>query len=272
MRQELAKVRGAGNSIGFVATMGSIHAGHLSLVEAARADNDYVVVSIYVNPTQFGLGEDFDTYPRNLDRDQQLLQDAGVDLLFVPISSEIYPAGYKTYVETIGLTDILCGAQRPGHFKGVTTIVSKLFNIIQPTRAYFGQKDAQQYAVVKRMSTDLNFPIEVINCPIVRDEDGLALSSRNSYLTIEERAEATILYEALQLAKELVEDGERSSAFIYKQLYDTIGKRKLAKIEYIAIVDATTLEAVEEIVGETLVALAVHFSNTRLIDNIVVRG
>jgi pantoate--beta-alanine ligase len=272
LRKELEQVRRDGTSIGFVATMGSLHAGHISLVRAALADNDYVVVSIFVNPTQFGPNEDFDTYPRSLERDQQLLQEAGANLLFAPTASEMYPNGYNTYVETFGVTDVLCGASRPGHFRGVTTVVSKLFNIVQPVCAYFGQKDAQQYAVIRRMATDLNFPIEIISCPIVREADGLALSSRNKYLTANEREQATVLYEALQLAEKLVAGGERDSAFISNRLYDTIAKCELARIEYIAIVDATTLEAVDKIVGETLVALAVHFGKTRLIDNTVIRG
>ncbi len=272
LREELTKVRGEGASIGFVATMGSLHAGHLSLVEAALAANDYVVVSIFVNPTQFGAGEDFEDYPRDLKRDQELLQEAGANLLFAPMASEMYPDGYNTYVENFGKTEVLCGAQRPGHFRGVTTVISKLFNLVQPTIAYFGQKDAQQYAVISQMVRDLNFPIEVVSCPIVRESDGLALSSRNSYLTAEEREEATVLYQALQLAEQLVASGEKDSASIIKQLYDTIAKRKLAKIEYIEIVDARTLQAVEVVAGDILVALAVHFGNTRLIDNTVIRG
>lgn len=272
LRAELDKIRSQGASIGLVATMGSLHGGHLSLVQEALADNDYVVVSIFVNPIQFGAGEDLETYPRDIERDQELLQKAGVNLLFAPAVSEIYPQGYNTYVESFGKTETLCGAQRPGHFRGVTTVVSKLFNLVEPARAYFGQKDAQQYAVVKQMVTDLNFPVEVISCPIVREADGLAMSSRNSLLSSEERAEATVLYQALQEAKDLVAQGNKDAVFIQKQLSDTIAKRKLAKIEYIEIVDADSLQPVEVITGDVLVALAVHFGETRLIDNTVIRG
>ena len=272
LRAVINQVRGLGSSIGFVPTMGYLHAGHLSLVKQAKADNDYVVVSIFVNPTQFGPNEDFAVYPRDIDRDSGLLAECGVDLLFVPPASEIYPDGYNTYVETYGITETLCGASRPGHFRGVTTVVSKLFNIVQPDRAYFGQKDAQQYAVIRRKAADLNFPIEIISCPIVREPDGLALSSRNTYLSVDEREQALALYEALKLAESLVASGERDSAVIRKQLYDTIARRKLARIEYIELVDAASLRPVAAVSGDVLVALAVHFGKTRLIDNTVIRG
>lgn len=272
LRAEIKRARKNDASIGFVPTMGYLHAGHLSLVERAKAENDYVVVSIFVNPTQFGPNEDFAVYPRDLDRDSELLQAAGVDLLFVPEADAIYPEGYSTYVETHGITETLCGATRPGHFRGVTTVVSKLFNLVQPDRAYFGQKDAQQYAVIRRMTLDLNIPVEVISCPIIRESDGLALSSRNTYLNVEERKQALGLYEALELAEGLYAAGERNSAVIRQQLYDTIAKRELAQIDYIELVDAVTLEPVAEIQGEVLVALAVNFGKTRLIDNTVLGG
>ncbi len=272
LRLEIKRARENGASIGFVPTMGYLHAGHLSLVERAKAENDYVVVSIFVNPTQFGPNEDFAVYPRDLDRDSELLLAAGVDLLFVPQADDIYPEGYSTYVDTQGITETLCGAARPGHFRGVTTVVSKLFNMVQPDRAYFGQKDAQQYAVIWRITQDLNFPIEVISCPIIRESDGLALSSRNTYLNAEEREQALALYEALKLAESLYAAGERDTAVIRQQLYDTIARRELARIDYIEIVDAVNLQAVAEITGEVLVALAVNFGKTRLIDNTVLGG
>ncbi len=261
--------RAEGKSIGLVPTMGYLHEGHLSLVRRARADNDWVVVSIFVNPIQFGPNEDLANYPRDFDRDRQLLEAEGVDLIFAPTIEEMYPSGSLTFVEVGGnLTKGLCGASRPGHFRGVTTVVSKLFNIILPHRAYFGQKDAQQLAVIQRMVADLNFDIEIVPMPIVREPDGLAMSSRNRYLTSEERRSATALYRSLQLAKRLIENGERDTARIIAAMRNLIGQEKPARIDYIEIVGSNSLEPIEQVHGEILIALAVFIGGTRLIDNV----
>jgi pantoate--beta-alanine ligase len=256
--------------IGLVPTMGFLHEGHLSLVRQARADSNFVVVSIFVNPTQFGPTEDFDTYPRDFDQDCRLLEAEGVDLLFVPSVEEMYPKGNATSVEVTGnLTKGLCGASRPGHFRGVTTVVSKLFNIVQPHRAYFGQKDAQQLAVIKRLASDLNWGIEIVGMPIIREADGLAMSSRNRKLTPEERRSATLLYRALQLAKARIEAGERNAERVMGIIREIIGKEKLARIDYIEIVSLNDFEPVNQIEGEILIALAVFIGETRLIDNLL---
>jgi len=261
--------RAEGKQIGLVPTMGYLHEGHLSLVRRARADNDWVVVSIFVNPIQFGPNEDLANYPRDFDRDRQLLEAEGVDLIFVPTVEEMYPSGSLTFVEVEGnLTKGLCGASRPGHFRGVTTVVSKLFNIVLPHRAYFGQKDAQQLAVIGRMVADLNFDIEIVPMPIVREPDGLAMSSRNRYLNPEERRSATALYRSLQLAKGLIENGERDAAKITAAMRNLIGQEKPARIDYVEIVDANSFEPMEHIHGEILIALAAFMGRTRLIDNL----
>ncbi len=261
--------RAEGKSIGLVPTMGYLHEGHLSLVRQARADNDWVVVSIFVNPIQFGPNEDLANYPRDFDRDRQLLEAEGVDLIFAPTVKEMYPSGSLTFVEVEGnLTKGLCGASRPGHFRGVTTVVSKLFNIILPHRAYFGQKDAQQLAVIQRMVADLNFDIEIVPMPIVREPDGLAMSSRNRYLTPEERRSATALYRSLQLAKEFIEEGERDAARIIAAMRNLIGQEKPAQIDYIEVVDAKKFEPKNQIRGGSLIALAAFMGGTRLIDNL----
>lgn len=255
--------------IGLVPTMGFLHEGHLSLVRQARADSTFVVVSIFVNPTQFGPTEDLDTYPRDFDSDCRLLETEGVDLLFAPSVEDMYPKGTATAVEVTGpLTKGLCGAARPGHFRGVATVVSKLFNIVQPHRAYFGQKDAQQLAVIKRMVSDLNWNIEIVGMPIVREPDGIAMSSRNRNLNPEERRSATCLYRALQSAKASIEAGERNSDRVLERIREIIGKEKLARIDYIEIVGVDDFEPVDGIAGGILIALAVFVGETRLIDNL----
>lgn len=258
------------STIGFVPTMGYLHKGHLSLVEASVKNSDFTVMSIFVNPVQFGPGEDFERYPRDFERDSKLAGEAGVDLIFVPDTEEMYPEGYMTYVTVDKITELLCGKFRPGHFKGVTTIVSKLFNIISPDRAYFGQKDAQQVAVVRKMVKDLNMNIEIVCCPIVRESDGLAVSSRNVYLNTEERRAATVLSEALFEAKKMIGNGEHSKERIFNYLDKKISSERLARIEYIEIVDAEALNHINNISGKVLIALAVKFGNTRLIDNVIV--
>ena len=261
--------RAEGKQIGLVATMGFLHEGHLSLVRGARADNDFVVASIFVNPTQFGPNEDLANYPRDFERDRQLLEAEEVDLIFAPAVEEVYSPGSVTFVEVTGeLTKGLCSAARPGHFRGVTTIVSKLFNIVKPHRTYFGQKDAQQLAVIQRMVTNLNFEVEVVPMPIVREADGLAMSSRNRNLNLEERQLATVLYRSLQLAKGLIEGGARSPTEIADSMRGLIEGEKPTQVDYIEIVDANNLEQEDSIHGEILIALAVVIGHTRLIDNL----
>ncbi|MGC9771885.1 4-phosphopantoate--beta-alanine ligase [Fervidobacterium islandicum] len=257
-----------GKSIGFVPTMGYLHKGHLSLVEAARKENDVVVVSIFVNPTQFGPNEDYNRYPRDLERDLRLLEPLGVDYVFNPAVEEMYPPMYSTYVEEIELSKYLCGASRPGHFRGVCTVVTKLFNIVKPTRAYFGQKDAQQFRVLRRMVRDLNMDVEMVEMPIVREEDGLAMSSRNVYLNPEERKEATRLYKSLLKAKELIESGERDVQKIKSEMLCVLD-HPLLKVDYVEIVDEETLRPVERIEKKVIVALAVFVGKARLIDNMI---
>jgi len=255
--------------VGFIATMGYLHQGHLALVRQARADNASVVVSIFVNPTQFGTSEDFDRYPRNLERDLSLLQKEGVDAVFVPTTGEIYPPRFSNRVEVDNITRRLEGASRPGHFKGVVTVVAKLFNIIQPTRAYFGQKDAQQAIVIKKMVADLNIKLKVITLPTVREPDGLAMSSRNSYLNPKERQAALVLYQSLMLAKKLWQRGEKDAEKLRQEMARLIRKEPLAAIDYVSITDTETLEELEEVKPPALVSLAVKIGETRLIDNVV---
>lgn len=269
VRKEIKKVRKEGKSIGFVPTMGFLHEGHLSLIKRARKDNDLVIVSIFVNPTQFGPGEDLESYPRDLEKDSALCDDSGADIVFAPSVEEMYPDRYGTYVEVEGdITKKLCGESRPGHFRGVTTIVSKLFNIIPADRAYFGQKDAQQVAIIERMVRDLSFDIEIIPCPIIREEDGLAMSSRNNYLSEEERIDALILSQSLFEVEKIINKGEKNSEIVKNIIIDNIKSKPSARIDYVEIVDAKTLEAVSEIRGEILIALAVKIGKARLIDNI----
>ena len=257
-----------GHKIGFVPTMGYLHEGHLSLIRKAKEDNNFVVVSIFVNPTQFGVGEDFETYPRNLQRDAELCEGAGADLIFHPGVMEMYPRGYMTYVEVDGITNSLCGKSRPGHFKGVTTVVAKLFNIVSADKAYFGQKDAQQVAVIRKMVQDLNMDTQVIPCPIVRESDGLAMSSRNTYLSPEERNAAQILSKSLFKAEEMIAGGACEAASIRETIMENIKSEPLAAIDYVEIVNALTLEAIDKLQGDILIALAVKFGKTRLIDNL----
>jgi len=262
-------MRAERKTVGFVPTMGFLHEGHLSLVRQAHADNDIVIVSIFVNPTQFGPQEDYTSYPRDLDQDLKLLAEIGVDAVFMPTADDMYPRGYNTHVEVTGsLTAGLCGASRPGHFRGVTTVVAKLFNLVKPHRAYFGQKDAQQLAVIQRMAEDLNFDIEIVPMPIIREEDGLAMSSRNRYLNTEGRKAALVLYKSLNLAIDMIKSGERNAATIISEMSRLIESEPLAKTDYIAIVDARSMEELTTILkGETLIALAVFIGKTRLIDN-----
>jgi len=271
--QELAdKLRSAGKSIGFVPTMGYLHPGHLSLVRIAKQQTDFVVVSIFVNPLQFGPAEDFDRYPRDFKRDEQLLEKEGANAIFYPELTEMYPSGFSTSVAVEKLTEQLCGKSRPGHFTGVTTVVAKLFNIVKPDKAIFGQKDAQQAFVIKRMVRDLNFDIEIVIAPTMREPDGLAMSSRNSYLSPEERKESAVLYQALQLAENLIRQGEKEAGTIIKEMEILIRSKPSARIDYVSIVDTENLQPVKKIEGEVLIALAVRFGKTRLIDNILLRG
>jgi pantoate--beta-alanine ligase len=269
LRQAIREARGRGLSIALVPTMGALHPGHLSLIEAARRDNGFVVVSIFVNPTQFGPNEDFDRYPRPLLRDLELSGQAGVDLVYHPPPAVMYPAGYCTYVEVTGLQNVLCGASRPIHFRGVATVVLKLFHQVQPDRAYFGQKDAQQVQIIRRMVRDLDVPVEVAACPTVREPDGLALSSRNGYLDADQRRHATVLYRALQEARDRIEAGEHNGAVLRRLLADRIANTPGAALDYAAVVDAETLTPLDRLQGPVLLALAVKFGATRLIDNLL---
>lgn len=257
-----------GKTIGFVPTMGYLHEGHLSLMKESVKENDITVVSIFVNPTQFGANEDLDSYPRDLERDLKLAKEMNVSVVFTPEAGELYPSYYQTYVNVNELTKSLCGASRPGHFQGVTTIVTKLFNIVYPNRAYFGQKDAQQVIVIKRMVEDLNMDVQVVTCPIVREDDGLAKSSRNTYLSQEERKQAVIISKSLREAKELIIKGERDTGTIKNYIINSINKMPLASIDYVSVVDTNSLEEVTRIEDEVLIALAVKIGKTRLIDNI----
>lgn len=269
IREFIKKQQKAGKEIGLVPTMGYFHQGHLALMEKAREENDIVVVSLFVNPTQFGPDEDYDDYPRDLDRDLELAEKAGVDIVFAPEADEVYLPQAATKVMVEGLTDHLCGAAREGHFTGVCTIVTKLFNIVDPDRAYFGQKDAQQVLVIKRLVKDLNFDLKIVTVPIQREEDGLAISSRNKYLDSKEREAAIVLYQTLQLAKELINQGKRDAEAVKGRLVNRIEAEALAEIDYVEIVDQSTLESLAEIKGEVLIALAVYIGDTRLIDNLM---
>lgn len=257
-----------GKIIGFVPTMGYLHKGHLKLIRIARKRSDILVVSVFVNPTQFGPEEDFDKYPRDLRKDRFLLKQEGCDFIFAPRIKDMYPDGYMTYVNVEKITDKLEGAIRPGHFQGVTTVVAKLFNIVQPDVAVFGQKDAQQAVVLKKMVDDLNYGIKMIIAPTVREKDGLASSSRNAYLSKEERKQAKVLYQALLAAKEMIKKGERKASRIVSKMKTLINKQPLAELDYIAITDAHSLELLSKLKGEVLISLAVRFGKTRLIDNI----
>ena len=269
VRTKVNEWKKQGLKVGLVPTMGYLHEGHKSLIERAVKENDRVVVSVFVNPIQFGPTEDLATYPRDLERDSALCEAAGANLIFHPEKEEMYFDDFCTYVDMDNLTKVLCGKTRPIHFRGVCTVVSKLFNIVKPDRAYFGQKDAQQLAVIKRMVRDLNIDIEIIGCPIVREEDGLAKSSRNTYLSAEERKAATILSKSLMAAKKAIEEGEKDSANIVKIIKDMINTEKLAKIDYVETVNSLTMEHVDKIEDSVLVAMAVYIGKTRLIDNFI---
>ena len=254
-----------GYSIGFVPTMGYLHDGHAALIDQARKDNDKVIVSIFVNPTQFGENEDLNSYPRDINRDKSLCEAHKADIIFSPTSDEMYH-DRKAFVNIVELSDTLCGISRPIHFKGVCTVVTKLFNIIQPTNAYFGEKDAQQLAIIRKMVYDLNFSVNIIGVPIVRESDGLAKSSRNTYLSKEERKAATILYKAIQMGKQTIKRGASADSII-NAMTNIVNTEPLAKIDYISVVDAITMQPVQEITAPVLVAMAVYIGSTRLIDN-----
>ena len=256
-----------GLSVGFVPTMGALHEGHESLIKKAVEENDKVVVSVFVNPTQFGPNEDYDSYPRNIDKDLALCMNADASLVFNPEPSEMYFDNKSTSVSISNLTSVLCGAKRPGHFDGVCLVVSKLLNIVTPDKAYFGQKDAQQVAVLRRMVRDLNIDVEIVACPIIREDDGLAKSSRNTYLSKEERKAALVLSRSLEIAKEALNSGERNANKIKAIIKEEISKEPLAKIDYVEIVDSDSLENVEAIEKNVLIPIAVYIGKTRLIDN-----
>lgn len=259
-----------GFTIGFVPTMGFLHQGHISLIEKAREQNDKVVVSIFVNPLQFGPNEDFEKYPRSLEKDLDFCESAGADLVFSPNANEMYPEKELAFVDINLLGDNLCGAKRAGHFRGVCTVVAKLFNIVSPTNAYFGQKDAQQLAIIKKMTLDLNFDINIIACPIIRETDGLAMSSRNSYLSDQQRQAATIIFKSLNLAEQLLISGERNVQIIKDTIIQNINTQALSKIDYVEIVNLKTLDTIQgKISSPILVAVAVYFGGTRLIDNFI---
>ncbi len=264
--------RKEGLSVGLVPTMGFLHEGHKSLIDAAVRDNDRVVVSVFVNPTQFAPNEDFESYPRDLNKDAELCEKAGAAVIFHPEPSEMYHEDYSTFVDMRTLTQVLCGKTRPIHFSGVCTVVSKLFHIVAPDRAYFGQKDAQQLAVIRHMVEDLNFDIEIVGCPIVREADGLAKSSRNTYLNEEERKQAVILSQALKEGLSLIQQGERDADKVKNVVRSRIGTAPLARIDYVEMVDFKTFENVKEIKGEILTAVAVYIGKTRLIDNFIWKG
>lgn len=265
VRDCLKDYRRQGKSIGLVPTMGYLHEGHGSLIQRCRQENDVVVVSVFVNPTQFGPNEDLEAYPRDFQRDSQLCEELGCDIIFHPEPSEMYKNPY-TYVNIETLSDHLCGQTRPIHFKGVCTVVSKLFHIVQPDRAYFGEKDAQQLAIIKKMVIDLDFDIEIVGCPIIREEDGLAKSSRNVYLNKEERQAALCLYHSIQKGKELIHKDMKANDLI-DEMKKIIYSEPLARIDYVSVVDALTLQDVEVIDQDVLVAMAVYIGKTRLIDN-----
>lgn len=268
VRQLVREARSAGKSIGLVPTMGYLHDGHLALLKAAKTGTDFVVVSIFVNPTQFGPNEDFENYPRDVARDETLLQDGGCDVLFLPSVEEMYPKPLATTVELAGLGQTLCGASRPTHFRGVTTVVSKLLHITMPDKAYFGQKDGQQALLIQRMVFDLNIPSEIVTVPTVREADGLAKSSRNVYLTDEERPHATVLYKALQEAKQTLMEGVRSGTSIAEEMRQRIANEPMIVLDYAEVVSRDTLEPLEKLEGPIMLAVAAFVGKARLIDNV----
>lgn len=270
MREITRELRAKGKSIGFVPTMGALHEGHLSLIRRAKQDNDVTVVSIFVNPVQFAPGEDYEKYPRDLEGDREKLEKLEIDYLFYPDVASFYPEGYSTYVTVEGLSDKLCGRFRPGHFRGVATVVCKLFNIIRPSKAYFGQKDYQQSIIIEKMVNDLNFDVEIIVCPTVREEDGLAMSSRNRYLNEEERKAATVIYKALKEGEKLLRERDKPQKVAVK-MYEILKNEKLVKeIQYAGVFDPLTLEEIKESQQKYLLAIALKIGDTRLIDNLLV--
>lgn len=269
VREQVKAWRAEGLTVGLVPTMGYLHEGHKSLIDRAIAENDRVVVSVFVNPMQFGPSEDLESYPRDMDRDAALCEKAGASLIFHPDPSEMYHEDFSSFVDMNTLTGGLCGKTRPIHFRGVCTVVAKLFNIVTPDRAYFGQKDAQQLAVIRHMVSDLSFGIEIVGCPIIREEDGLAKSSRNTYLSEQERQAALVLSKSLALGKQALEAGEKDAAKVRSVILDNLEKEPLAKVDYVEVVDWNTLEPVSQVEGSVLVAIAVYIGKTRLIDNFI---
>jgi pantoate--beta-alanine ligase len=270
--QKLAdQFRDNGKKIGFVPTMGYLHEGHLSLMRIARPKCDVLIVSIFINPTQFGPNEDLNKYPQDFQRDEKLCQEENVDVIFYPTKDMMYTEPYHTFINVEKLSNTMCGKSRPGHFQGVATVVGKLFNIVKPHFAAFGEKDFQQAVIIKQMVTDLNFDVEIITGPIVREHDGLAMSSRNKYLSVEERQNALILYKSLKLAEKMVMDGKNDTEFIYNKMINLIEETPDAIIDYIAIVDSKTLKPVQRVQNNTLIALAVKIGSTRLIDNTLIQ-
>lgn len=270
VRTQIKEWKRQGLTIGFVPTMGYLHEGHASLMKCAKKDCDKVVVSIFVNPMQFGANEDLDSYPRDLQADAKLCETIGVDLIFHPEVEEMYQDGFCSFVDMNGLTKELCGKSRPIHFRGVCTVVSKLFNIVTPDKAFFGQKDAQQLAVIRRMVTDLNMDIEIVGCPIIREEDGLAKSSRNTYLNEQERKAALILSQTIRLGEQMVKDGIADADKLITAMKENLSKEPLAKIDYVEAVSMDTIEKIDKLEGTVLVAMAVYIGKTRLIDNFIV--
>ncbi len=269
MKNIVSEVKKEGKSMGLIPTMGYFHEGHLSLIRKARKECDILIVSIFVNPTQFGPSEDYERYPRDLGRDELIAEREKVDFIFAPSVSEMYPSGYSTFLEVEGLSKVMCGKSHPAHFRGVTTVVAKLFNLVQPDVAYFGQKDAQQAVIIKKMASDLNMGVEIHICPIVREKDGLAMSSRNAYLNEEERKAAPVLRRALLKAKDGITRSKKNAGEIREKITEVIEGEKLARIDYIAIVDPENLQEVDNIEQEALIAIAVWIGKTRLIDNII---
>ncbi|MEK6732324.1 MAG: pantoate--beta-alanine ligase [Candidatus Omnitrophota bacterium] len=269
LTKKIQEIKKQGKAIGLVPTMGFLHEGHMSLIRRARKDTDCVIVSIFVNPAQFGPKEDFRKYPRDMKKDLELCEKEAADIIFAPEAREMYPEGFATYVKVERITDTLCGASRPGHFRGVATVVAKLFNITMPDIAYFGQKDGQQAAVIRRMAKDLDMPVKIKVEPIVREKDGLAMSSRNVYLNPEERVQALCIYKSLKLAQRLFNKGERDSKEIIKRMSQLINENRKADIDYVSIVDTEELRDMKRISGQAMVTVAVRIGNTRLIDNII---
>jgi pantoate--beta-alanine ligase len=271
VRRRVAEARGRGSRIGLVPTMGALHEGHASLIRAARSETGFVVVSIFINPTQFGPGEDFAKYPRPVAKDLALCRSEGVDLVFAPAAGEMYPGGFATTVRVAGLSETMCGRFRPGHFDGVATVVAKLLAIVRPDVAYFGEKDAQQLAVVRRMVADLNLPVEIRGCPLIREPDGLAMSSRNAYLSADERRKSLALSAALAEAREAIQGGERDGARLAARVSERLRAAEGVEIEYVAVVDPDTLADLQRIGSRVLVAVAAQVGAVRLIDNCLLR-